>query len=82
MTSAEKVTVKDSRGEFYVLCDEGATAKWRKDKSIALVDVLQTFHVYATHGVKGQVSQPTKAELEYVLTHPHTRLCARNSLVY
>jgi transcriptional antiterminator Rof (Rho-off) len=41
MSATEKVTVKNDRGEYFVIANEGMTQKWRKDKSIAAVDVVQ-----------------------------------------
>ena len=68
--STERVAVKNDRGEYYVLCAPGQCEKWRKDKSIAIVDVVEAFDVFAQHHVKGEPDHPTKAELVYVACNP------------
>ncbi|CAG8576396.1 787_t:CDS:2 [Ambispora leptoticha] len=49
----------DQRGEFFVL-------KWRKDKSIPLVDCVQSFEVYETvnGGNEGLAVRPSHQQLE------------------
>ncbi|KAL7746433.1 hypothetical protein RI367_008186 [Sorochytrium milnesiophthora] len=53
---------KDNHQEFFVIANEGMTEKWRKDKSIPLVDVVQSFSVYEhdANSHQGIVHSPSK----------------------
>jgi transcriptional antiterminator Rof (Rho-off) len=53
MSATEKVTVKNDRGEYFVIANEGMTQKWRKDKSIPAVDVVQvcTISILSAYGI-------------------------------
>ncbi|RKP04720.1 ribosome maturation protein [Thamnocephalis sphaerospora] len=45
----DRVVFKSEDGdEFFVFVDPGMVPKWRKDRTIPLVDVVQTFEVFAT----------------------------------
>jgi len=49
-------------GNYYVLVYAGMVEKWRKDKSIPMVDVVDSFAVF--RGRKGEADHPAKGELE------------------
>ncbi|KAI9032175.1 ribosome maturation protein [Hyaloraphidium curvatum] len=51
---------------FEVITNSGMAAKWRKDKSVPLVDVVQRFDVYEHRagGAEGVGQRPSKAVLE------------------
>ncbi|KAI9229167.1 MAG: ribosome maturation protein [Piptocephalis tieghemiana] len=54
--------------EVYVFADAGGVEKWRKDKSIPMVDVLQNFDVYESDsgGSTGLSIRPSKQTLESI----------------
>eukprot|EP01134_Creolimax_fragrantissima_P000870 CFRG0870T1 len=63
--NSETVTVVHDNNSFYVIAERGETEKWRKDKSIAISNVVQSFNVLVRHGnASGEPNHPTKAELE------------------
>jgi len=47
--------------EYWVVCNEGMTEKWRKNSSIPLLDVVQGYDIFA--GSTGKSYRPTKNEL-------------------
>ncbi|KAI9016140.1 ribosome maturation protein [Hyaloraphidium curvatum] len=53
---------------FEVLVNRGMVEKWRKDKSIPMVEVVQLFDVFehATGGAEGIATRPSKAVLDSV----------------
>ncbi len=56
---------ENTRSTFLIYCYEGLPQKWREDKSINLMDVVQSFHVFLyREGVKGEPVTPNKGELE------------------
>lgn len=57
---------KASTEKFFVFADEEFLESWKKDKSIPLSSVLQTFDIFIDRGVKGEPERPSKHELEYV----------------
>ncbi|CDH56412.1 hypothetical protein RO3G_05262 [Lichtheimia corymbifera JMRC:FSU:9682] len=65
--SATKVVYKsDNDQEFFVFTNPGEVSKWRKDKSIPLVDVVQSFDVFTTPtgSQTGTAERPSKGILE------------------
>ncbi|RKP39732.1 ribosome maturation protein, partial [Dimargaris cristalligena] len=66
---ATKIVYKDTHKgseEFFVFAEPDMIKKWRKDKSIPLAQVLETFNVYTvdTGGNTGLASTPSKGTLE------------------
>jgi ribosome maturation protein Sdo1 len=66
-----RITYKDaekSPAEVYIYADAGQTTKWRKDKSIPLVDVVQSFNIYESEvgGNTGIAMTPSKQTLETI----------------
>ncbi|KJE88987.1 hypothetical protein CAOG_00551 [Capsaspora owczarzaki ATCC 30864] len=59
---------KTGKDNYFVFVESSdAVNKWRKDKSVALVDVVMKHSVFVHRGdVKGEASTPTKADLETV----------------
>jgi hypothetical protein len=55
---ASKHTASEHVPEYHIFCIDGMTEKYRKDKTIALADVVQSFKVF----VNGTES-PSKAQL-------------------
>lgn len=65
--NAVKVVYKSSDNtEFFVIANEGMVSKWRKDKSIPLIDVVQNFnvHIISNGGNTGEYITPSKGVLE------------------
>ncbi|KAI8097625.1 ribosome maturation protein [Halteromyces radiatus] len=64
-----KLNYKDKNGEeFYVVAIPDMVAKWKSDKSIPLVDVVQSFDVF-TSPAGGNIlpaDRPSKGQLETV----------------
>lgn len=57
-----------NRDEFFVVVDPQEYFKWRKDRSIPIVDVLALWEVYIIRGVvKGEPCHPSAQELRCVL---------------
>ncbi|CAJ0642133.1 15879_t:CDS:2 [Entrophospora sp. SA101] len=56
----------DSHEEFFVFGNPDLVLKWRKDQTIPLVDVVQSFDVYETvnGGNQGIAGRPSKQRLE------------------
>jgi len=49
---------------FVAFCVPGMANKWRKDKSIPLVDVVARFDIYVRYGdVKGTPNKPSRQNL-------------------
>lgn len=65
---ASKLIWKSQNGqEFFVIANPGVAAKWKKDKSIPLIDVVQAFNVYTTEsarGNQGELIRPPKGILK------------------
>jgi ribosome maturation protein Sdo1 len=62
-----KVHYKGQEDDFIVLAESSsAVHKWRKDKSIPLVEVLSSFDVFVTHkhGTQGPLDRASKSALE------------------
>uniref|UniRef100_A0A1D1ZBD3 SDO1-like protein C21C3.19 n=1 Tax=Anthurium amnicola TaxID=1678845 RepID=A0A1D1ZBD3_9ARAE len=56
---------KNSREEFFVFVYPEEVMKWRKDKSIPLTEVVQTFDVFENaRGSEGKSGRPSKQTLE------------------
>ncbi|ORX52435.1 hypothetical protein DM01DRAFT_1408306 [Hesseltinella vesiculosa] len=49
----------DSGDQFYVVVNESMVPKWRKDRSIPLVEVVQSFDIFS-----GPADRPSKGQLE------------------
>ncbi|KAI8073869.1 hypothetical protein BC940DRAFT_76197 [Gongronella butleri] len=49
----------DSGDEFFVIVNEDMVPKWKKDRTIPLVEVVQSFDVFTGHG-----DRPSKGQLE------------------
>ncbi|CAG8635765.1 16949_t:CDS:2 [Cetraspora pellucida] len=61
-----RVTFKSTDGgreEFFIFADPDMVLKWRKDKTIPLVDVVQFFEVY-NGGKEGIAGHPSNQKLE------------------
>ncbi|KAL0086103.1 ribosome maturation protein [Phycomyces blakesleeanus] len=65
-SSSVKVIYKSDGDEFFVVAVPGMTSKWRKDKTIPLIDVVQSFEVLMTpNGTSsGEAIRPSKGVLE------------------
>ncbi|EIE80557.1 hypothetical protein G6F46_005964 [Rhizopus delemar] len=64
---ATKVVYKSpDQTEFFVVANHGMRSKWKKDKSIPLIDVVQTFdiHTTITGSNTGEYVHPSKGTLE------------------
>lgn len=63
---ASKSIVKVDGTEFFVMTYPGKAAEWKKDKTIPLVDVVQTFNVLTTStgSNTGEAIHPPKGILE------------------
>ncbi|CAG8609031.1 10996_t:CDS:2 [Funneliformis caledonium] len=57
---------KDSREEFFVFGNPDQVLKWRKDKTIPIADVVQTFDVFeiVNGGNEGIAGRSSKQRLE------------------
>lgn len=69
MSSAQatKVVYKGADNmEFFVIANAGMVAKWKSDKTIPLIDVVQSFdiHTTTTGGNTGEAIHPSKGVLE------------------
>ncbi|KAJ1511809.1 hypothetical protein HMI54_000487 [Coelomomyces lativittatus] len=79
-SSAELVTFSPSNTqhfhheEYFVVVNEGMTEKWRKDKSIPLVDVVQSFDIFerSRGGNEGEIVHARKNQLRDVFETEHT----------
>eukprot|EP00121_Abeoforma_whisleri_P009325 Awhi_evm1s8572 len=62
--STEICVYEGINDKLFVFCIEGQVAKWRKDKTICLVDCVQSYQIYVYHGdVKGEPEKPDKHQL-------------------
>ncbi|ORZ03173.1 hypothetical protein BCR43DRAFT_535119 [Syncephalastrum racemosum] len=64
---AAKLVVRDNENrEYYVIANPGMASKWRNDKTIPLVDVVQSFDVWTSNCYKetGEAIRPPKGMLE------------------
>ncbi|GBB90248.1 hypothetical protein RclHR1_17120007 [Rhizophagus clarus] len=60
---------KNSREEYFVFAYPDEVLRWRKDKSIPLTEVVQTFEVYeSSNGSEGFAGRPSKQTLENVFS--------------
>ncbi|KAI9499302.1 ribosome maturation protein [Zychaea mexicana] len=62
-----KITYRgENDQEFFVIANKGMASKWRKDKTIPLVDVVQSFDVMTTStgSETGEFVRPSKGTLE------------------
>jgi len=62
-----KVHYKGEHDDFIVIAESiDAVKKWREDKSVPLVDVVNAFDVFTTgkQGVQGVLNRASKADLE------------------
>ncbi|KFY02264.1 hypothetical protein O988_02255 [Pseudogymnoascus sp. VKM F-3808] len=62
-----KVHFKGSTDDFVVFVEDPVQLKkWREDKSIALVDVLDAFKIFTTskQGAQGELNTASKSQLE------------------
>ncbi|KAF2100310.1 DUF1960-domain-containing protein [Rhizodiscina lignyota] len=62
-----KVHFKGDNDDFVIIVqDIEQVKKWKEDKSIPLVDVVDSFDVFCTHkqGVQGKLDRASNAELE------------------
>ncbi|KAI9023724.1 ribosome maturation protein [Phycomyces nitens] len=64
--NSAKLILKANDQEFFVISSPGMAAKWRKDQSIPLIDVVQTFDVFTTSSgsITGEYIRPSKGTLE------------------
>lgn len=63
---AIKIVYKSPDQEFFIVANPGAAEKWRKDKTIPLIEVVQSFDVLTTvnKGNTGEAIRPSKGVLE------------------
>eukprot|EP00892_Ulva_mutabilis_P000762 jgi/Ulvmu1/10687/UM067_0013.1 len=61
-----KVHYKASESDFVVfIADTEALQKWKSDKSVPLVEVVQSFQIFTTeHGAQGIMSHASNAMLD------------------
>eukprot|EP00122_Pirum_gemmata_P015122 Pgem_evm1s14128 len=61
---SEVCMVTGKHVNFFVVVHKDMAPKWRKDKSIALSEVVESFQVFCYRGdVKGEPQKPDKGEL-------------------
>ncbi|KAE9988826.1 hypothetical protein EG328_007430 [Venturia inaequalis] len=66
-TQQTKIHYKGTEDDFIILVEsEEAVKKWKEDKTIPLVDVVQSFDVFTTgkHGAQGELNRASNAVLE------------------
>jgi ribosome maturation protein Sdo1 len=58
-------SIHDEQFDLIVFANPGMTEKWRKDKSIPLVDVIQRFEIFDadTKGLQGKVNRVSKQRI-------------------
>ncbi|KAI7854691.1 ribosome maturation protein [Circinella umbellata] len=64
---ASKITYRgDDNQEYFVIANKGMSSRWRKDKTIPLVDVVQSFDVMTTStgSETGEYIRPSKGALQ------------------
>lgn len=62
---ADRVRFHGKSTKFFVLAHPGMVTKWRNDKTIPLVDVVEIFKVYEdTAQVAGAYSEASHSQLE------------------
>jgi ribosome maturation protein Sdo1 len=63
---ATKVIYKSDETEFFVIANPGMVNKWRNDKTIPLIDVVQSFeiHTSSTGSNTGEAIHPSNGILE------------------
>lgn len=62
-----KVVYKGSDGtEFFVIADSDMVSKYKKDKTVPLIDVVQSFEIFTTStgSMQGEPVHPSKGVLE------------------
>eukprot|EP01120_Amphizonella_sp_Union-15-10_P008962 TRINITY_DN3308_c0_g1_i3.p1 TRINITY_DN3308_c0_g1~~TRINITY_DN3308_c0_g1_i3.p1 ORF type:complete len:117 (-),score=28.29 TRINITY_DN3308_c0_g1_i3:81-431(-) len=62
----QKVKLKPAEApelEFFLMTNPGMASKWRHDRTIPLIDVVENFDIYLYVGTK-QPHRPSKSELE------------------
>lgn len=60
---------RESNEKFFIFVDSSAINEWKKDKSVPLSRVLETFDVFIDRGVKGEPERPSDEELQFVLIY-------------
>jgi len=66
-TYQTKIHYKGNEDDFVILVESvEAVKKWKEDKTIPLVDVVNSFDVFATHkhGAQGELNRASNALLE------------------
>jgi len=63
--TAARVVYNAGGRDFFVLANPDELSKWHSDKSVPLVDVVQSFQIFETDsgGVQGVVARPSKQTL-------------------
>ncbi|CAG8624097.1 2146_t:CDS:2 [Acaulospora morrowiae] len=65
--TATRVVYKNkekSSDEFVIFANPNMIEKWREDKTIPIIDVVQSFQIFEYHGGHtGHASQPTASQL-------------------
>ncbi|KAI8973847.1 ribosome maturation protein [Pilobolus umbonatus] len=61
-----KIVYKGNDTDFYIVADRDMVSKWKKDKSIPLVEVVESFNVFSTPtgSISGEPVRPAKGILE------------------
>ncbi|KAL0091210.1 ribosome maturation protein [Phycomyces blakesleeanus] len=64
--NSAKIILKANDQEFFVIASPHMAAKWRNDKTIPLIDVVQNFDVFTTPSgsITGEFIRPSKGTLE------------------
>ncbi|KAL6059385.1 hypothetical protein QOT17_013767 [Balamuthia mandrillaris] len=57
-------SAKDRPTPMFIICEHGMPEKWRRDRTIPLVDVVQRFKIYRGQTPQDDADQPTKEELK------------------
>ncbi|KAI8977611.1 ribosome maturation protein [Mycotypha africana] len=66
---AVKVVYKgNDNNEYFVIANPGMVSKWKKDKSIPMVDVVQNFNIHTTSNgsTTGEAINPASGALKTV----------------
>jgi ribosome maturation protein Sdo1 len=75
-------SLRDEKFELIVFTNPGMTQKWRHDKSIPLVDVVQRFEIFDsdTKGLQGKVNHVSKQRIFDALGTNNTEEAIRQIL--
>jgi ribosome maturation protein Sdo1 len=76
--------LRDEQFDLIVFANPGMTNRWRNDKSIPLVDVIQRFEIFdsATKGLQGKVNHVSKQRIFDALGTSNTEEAIRQILTH